>query len=143
HRVGGGPAVLAGVQGRLQGVHRDRHLGTAAEHGRQGGYADGGVAGVGDEDGVGAEEFGFGGEQCLEPLAAAFLGSLHQDDQAEVRAAGGLDGAQGGQMHGQVALAVGGAAAVPAPVALGQGERVGGPPGGVAGGDDVVVGVEQ
>ena len=81
------------------------------------------------------------GDERLEPAGALLLGSL--DDQLQVDRDVVAERAQGGEVHDDVALAVGGAAAVPAAVDLGQLERRGAPGGVVERRLHVVVGVEQ
>ena len=71
--VGRGTAEYAGVQ--LGGERLDRHhdVDVAAQARRDRGVADGGVAGVGDDDGVGAQEIGVLGDERLEPAGALLL----------------------------------------------------------------------
>ena len=112
----------------------------AQAHGR-GRDADGGVAGVADQDRVGAQQVGVLRDEVLEPAGALLLRAL--DDQLEVDRHVVAERAQRGQVHDDVALAVGGAAAVPAAVDLGQLERRGPPGVLVERRLHVVVGVEQ
>ena len=65
------------------------------------------------------------GHEVLEATGALLLGSL--DDELEVDRDVVAERPQGGQVHDDVALAVGGAPAVPAAVDLGQLERRGAP----------------
>ena len=99
------------------------------------------VAGVRDQHDVGGEQIGVGTHEGLESAGRHLLRALADDPyshrpwprQRPERA----------QQHHQVALAVGGAAAVPTPVALGELPRRGGPLPGIAGRLDVVVRVEE
>ena len=80
--VGSGAAEHPGVD--LRGARLDGHdhvdHAAQADGGRR--VADGGVAGVADQDRVGAQQVGVGGDEGLEAAGALLLGSL--DDQLQV-----------------------------------------------------------
>ena len=121
--------------------HRHQHRTRAAQAGRDGGSAELDVAGVGDEHHVGREQVRLRADQPTETaLRHLFRALAHHADADRPRF---RKRAQGGEQHDEVALAVGGAAAVEAAVALGQlpGRRA--PVRPVAGRLHVVVGVEQ
>jgi hypothetical protein len=98
------------------------------------------VPGVADQDGIGTQLVGVSGHEALQG-SGGFFGPLH--DQFQVDRHLVAKGAQRGQVHHDVAFAIGGAAAVPAPVHLGQLERRGPPVGLAQRRLDVVMGVEQ
>ena len=75
----------------------------------------------GDHDRVGSQQLGALCDELLHPAAAELLCALGDQLDADRQLAG--ERAQRRQMHHDVALAVGGAAPVPASVALGQLER--------------------
>jgi hypothetical protein len=81
------------------------------------------------------------GDEVFQAAGALLLGALH--DQLEVHRHLVAEGAQRGEVHEDVALAVGGAPPVPAAVDLGQLERRGPPGVLVQWRLDVVVGIEQ
>ena len=103
--VGRGTAENAGVQ--LGGERLDGHddVDIAAQARGDRGVAHGGVAGVGDDDGVGAQKIGMLGDERLEPAGALLLRSL--DHQFEVDRKVVAESAQGSEVHEEVALAVG------------------------------------
>jgi hypothetical protein len=92
---------------QLRGERLNRHddVDRAAQAHGDCWVADGSVAGVPDDDGVGAEEVGVLGDEGLEPAGALLLGSL--DDQLQVDRNVVAESAQGGEVHEEVALAVG------------------------------------
>ncbi len=119
----------------------DHHVRQTAQRGGGGGDADGGVPGVADQQRVGVQLAGVRRYVGLQSAGALLLRALH--DQLEADRQVVAEGPQRGEVHDDVALAVGGAAPVPAAVALGELERRGGPGGVVERRLDVVVGVEQ
>ncbi len=131
------PGVKLGAE-RLDGHDHIHH--PAQAHGR-GRAAHGRVAGVADQDGVGAEELGVAGDELLESAGALLLGPLDHELQMDRHVI--AERAKRGEVHEDVPLAVGRASPVPTPLHLGQLERRG-PPGLVHERRlDVVVGVEQ
>ena len=118
------PGVHLGGE-RLHPHHDVDHPAQAHGHRR---VADGRVAGVADQDRVGAQQVGVAGHELLEPAGAHLLGAL--DDELEVDRDVVTERPQRGQVHDDVALAVRRSAAVPAAAHLGELERRG-PPGGV------------
>ena len=126
-----------------QRVHRDDNLRTATKRRRNCWDAHRNVAGIGDDDGVCLEQLGVALDQIIEAFAAALFGALHQHGDVALRPAELLRRTQGSKVHDHVALAIGGAAAVPAAVAFAQLESAGDPQVGVAGGNHVVVAVQQ
>ena len=112
----------------------------AQAHGR-GGVAHGGVAGVADQDRVGTQQVGVAGDERLEAAGALFLRPL--DHQLQVHRHVVAERPQCEQVHEDVALAVGGAPAVPAAVDLGELEGRRAPRGVVEGRLHVVVRVQQ
>ncbi len=104
------------------------------------GLAHGRVPGVADQDRVGPQQVGVPGHEALQG-PGGLLGSL--DDQLQVDRHLVTEGPQRRQVRQDVALAVGAAAAVPAPSHLGQLERRGPPLGLVQRWLDVVVSVKQ
>jgi hypothetical protein len=102
----------------LERAHRHRDVRYAAQRRGEGGDARGEVAGVGDDDRVGVQQVGAAGNEGLQAAGALFLRPLGDELDPDRKLA--LQGAQGGQVHHDVALAVGGAAPVPASVALGE-----------------------
>ena len=139
--VGRGAAEHAGVHRARQRPHRDHDLDHAPQGRRQARHADGEVPGVADEDHVGAEQVGVPRHEVFEAAVAELLGALADD--LHVHGQLTVEGAQGGQMRDDVALAVGRAAAVPAAVPLGQLPRRGDPRRLVERRLDVVVEVQQ
>jgi Na+/melibiose symporter-like transporter len=65
-----------------QRLHADDHVGQAAEADGDRRHADLGVAGVADQDGVGAQQVGVLGDEVLQAAGALLLGALH--DQLQV-----------------------------------------------------------
>ena len=120
-RVRGSAAEHAGVHLGPECLDGHHHVDHAAQAHRDGGPADGRVAGVADQDRVGAEQVGVVGHECLEAAGALFLRSL--DHELQIHRHVLAECAEGGEVHDDVALAVSGSAAVPAAVDLGQLER--------------------
>jgi hypothetical protein len=139
--VGRRSAEHAGVDLTCQGAHGDDDVDHAAQRGGGGAQADGRVAGVADQQGVRGELLGVLGDVPLQAAGALLLRALGDEPQADGDVTAQC--AQCGQVHHDVALAVRGAAAVPAAVALGEGERRGGPGVVVQRRLDVVVAVQQ
>ena len=136
------------MHGGGQGIDLHANLRAAAQGRGQGRLAYSGVARIGDEDGVGSKKLRAVLDELGQTLAAALLGALDEVLQVHLGAAVIVHRAQGGQVHGHIALAIGGAAAIPAGgaiggLALGKGERIGFPSLAVAGRHHVIVGVEQ
>ena len=102
------------------------------------------VAGVGQEQHVGAEGLGVRGQEAREAGGADLLLALDQDLDVAGELAGGVEpGAHRGDVRDRTRLVVGAAAAEEPAVALDRFERIGRPPLDVAGGLDVVVRVQQ
>lgn len=139
--VGGGAAEHAGVDLALEGLHGDDDVRQPAQGDGRGTGADAGVARVADQECVGAELLGVPGDVLFEAPRALLLGTLGDEPDPDGEAV--AEGAQGGEVHDDVALAVGCAAAVPAAVALGQPEGRGTPGGVVERGLYVVMAVEE
>ena len=151
-RIGGSAAEHARVHRAGQRVHPHVDVGGAAQRGHQRRPAHRDVAHVGDEDDVGGEQLRPRASQVLQAGGAALLGALHHDPDARqldarrrvvVKLLQRPQGPQSRQMHDHVALAVRGAAAVPAAVALVERPGIGGPGGNVPRRLDVVVGIEE
>ena len=117
-RVRGGAAEHARMHRARQRFHGDHDVGQAAQAGREAGRADREVACIAHEDGVGAQQVGVLRDEGFQPAGALLLGSLADDLDGDGESR--LQCAQRGQVHRDVAFAVGRAPAVPAPVDLGQ-----------------------
>jgi len=139
----------AAVHARVHGVLEHGQLHDGADHPAQargqGGHADLPVGGVRDDDDVRGQPFPVGLQEVPEGRGAGLLLPLHEDGhaEAEVVAAVGGRGAQGGGVGHHPGLVVGRAPPVQAAVALLGDERFGVPQLAPARGLDVVVGVEQ
>jgi hypothetical protein len=140
-RVGGRTAEHARVQRPLERLDGHDHGDHPAQGGGERRYTHGDVAAVGDQDGVGPEQAGVPGHEVLQAAGALFLRAPAHQREAEWQV--GAERAQGGQVHDDVALAVGGPASVPASVPLGQLPDRRGPGGVVERRLHVVVAVQQ
>jgi len=121
HGIGRRPAEHPGVHRASERMEPDVHARHAAQGRCQGGNPDCEVAGVDDEDRVGAQQLDVLRHECLQPAGALFLRALADQLDAAREAAGDLlERPQCREVHDDVALAVGSTAAVPAPVALGE-----------------------
>ncbi|HET6507364.1 MAG TPA: hypothetical protein VFG42_11305, partial [Baekduia sp.] len=140
-RVEGGAAEEAGVLVAVGGTDVEgRQRGAAQADGDRGQVgADHGA--VVDDRGVGAA--GVGGRPGGDRLAAGLLLALDRDADVDGQLAGGREVAGGGRQRQEVALVVGGAARVDAPVADGRLERRRVPEVERLGALDVVVAVDQ
>jgi len=125
---------------RRERVHLHNDVHHAAQGHRDGRLAHGRVPPVTDQEGIGAQQVGMPRHE-LRQGAGGFLRPFY--DQLQVDRYLVTEGTQRRQVHENVALAVSGTAAVPAPVHLGQLERRGPPGGLIQRRLDVVVGVEQ
>ena len=139
--VGQGAAEEAAVDALVEGTEFDDAVDEAAEGGGEGGAADAPVGGVGDDDGVGAEAGGVLGEEVGEVEGADLFFAFDEDFDVEGEVV--IEGVEGGEVDGDAGFVVRCAAAEEAAVALDGFEGWGGPGGFVAGGLDVVVGVEE
>ena len=119
--VGCGTAEDPAVQLRRECLDGDDGVDDSPQAHRDARAAHGGVAGVGDQDGVGAEKIGVRGNELFQPTRALLLGSL--DDHLEVDGDVVAESTQRGEMRDDVALAVGRTSAVPAAVDVGEAER--------------------
>ena len=144
-RVQHGAAEHAGVHGVVQDLDLDGAVHQAAQAGGEGRDADLPVAGVGHDDHVGAQQFAVGFQERAERRGAGFLLALEEEGhaQAQIVAEHAGHGRVGGDVGQDAGLVVGGAAAVEPAVAFDGGERLGLPQRQVAGGLDIVVGVQQ
>ncbi len=140
-RVGRGAAVHARMHRAGQGAHGDQDAPGAAQAGGHGRSAELDVAGVRDQHDVGGEQIGFGTHEGLESAGRHLLRALANNPYSH--GPWPRQRPERAQQHHQVALAVGGAAAVPTPVALGELPRRGCPLPWIAGRLDVVVRVEE
>ena len=84
-RVEHGAAEHAGVDGVVQDLDLDGAVDQAAEAGGQRGDADLPVAGVGDDDHVGAQQFPVGFEEGAERRGAGFLLAFEEEGHAEAK----------------------------------------------------------
>ena len=139
--VGSGTPEDPAVHLRPECLHGDDRIDDSAQAHRDAGASDRCVAGVGDQDDVGAQEISVLGNELLQPTRALLLGAL--DDHLEVDGHVVAEGAQRGEVRHDVALAVGGAPAVPAAVDGREAKRRCAPGVVVQRGLHVVVGVQQ
>lgn len=139
--VGRGSAEHAGVDLAPQAAEGDDDIDQTAQGDGRRADADGRVARVAHQESVRGELLGMLGDVLLQAAGALFLGAFRDepDTDGEVVA----ECPQRGEVHDDVALAVRGAAPVPASVAFGEREGLGGPGGVVERRLDVVVAVEQ
>ena len=117
-RVRCGAAEHARVHGTSSVRTVTQTSGHPAQARGEGRHADRDVARVADEDRVRAEQVGVLRNERLETAGALLLGALADDLDGHGRLV--PERAEGGQVRGHAALAVGGAAPVPATVSLGQ-----------------------
>ena len=143
-RIGGDPAVGAGMQVALKRADRDLRVAESPERRVHGGQAGGEERAVADQDGVGAGPLGLGAEQIEDHPAATLLLALEDEAHVERRAAIVIqDGLVRLQEAEDLPLVVGRPAGVQSAVAHRRGEGRGFPLLQGIGGLDVVVTIDQ
>ena len=132
------------MHGLLERLHFHVDDDDSAQRGGDGGQPGVEVAGVGEDDGVRLEHLAMLAQEVAEGAGAGLLLALDEDLDVDRQGTRGLEPAvDGGDVDEDARLVVGRAAAPQAPVLLGRLERLRLPLLLVAGGLDVVMGVEE
>ena len=123
-RIRGGATKTARMHRVLQRIHLHGDLRTAAQRGGEGRFAHRRIARVRDENNISGKQFRPGLDELRKLRPALLLRPLDEHLNSQVGAAQLVDGTQRGQVHDNVALAVGGAPRIPAAIPLGEGEWI-------------------